>query len=207
MIHSAYTYLTAHNVKIADNWTDLTDGTLDNAISYDELGVGFAASTRVWTGMNADFTYTGSNCNNNGQAADWSIGTANSSTSYGLADSTTSSWQRSSTAFCSNTYRLYCFQQVPDSDPLFIKGRVFVLNEFGRPITHAKITVTADVLPSPLTYYTNRRGEYRTPALPSNGSYTITVSQRRYAFPGLGSSSSLSGVGPGEWTINFYASP
>lgn len=54
----------ASGVKVADNWTDLTDGTLDNAINEDQNPGQDTKRHFVWTGTNADGSSTFANCEN-----------------------------------------------------------------------------------------------------------------------------------------------
>lgn len=122
-------YQLLDGTQVADNWADLTDGTLDHAIDRTELNAVVSGEVRVWT-----------NTTNSGLASDngrtcaagpgtdgapgiitWSCGapveTAGNcqfqSGKYGLATSTTGSWTGTSSSndACSNLFRLYCFQQ------------------------------------------------------------------------------------------------
>jgi Tol biopolymer transport system component len=67
----------------------------------------------------------------------------------------------------------------PPPTTFTISGRVAAAT--GRPITKARIIVSGTNLPTPLNYYTNRRGNYITVPL-APGTYNVTVSQRRFTF-------------------------
>lgn len=90
-------------VKVADNWSDLTDGTIDNANRKQPNGSNWGAY--VWTSVNSDGTPRGSaHCDY------WD--TSNYSGSVGYASSQTATWtQTNTTTDCANDPRpLYCFQ-------------------------------------------------------------------------------------------------
>lgn len=55
-------YVRVDGAVVAENWTDLTDGTLYNPIYLDASGIPVRAT--AWTGTNIDGTPKGSNCNN-----------------------------------------------------------------------------------------------------------------------------------------------
>ena len=80
-----------------------------------------------------------------------------------------------------------------------ISGRV--LRPSGRGITHAKIVISGGTLTSPLTFFTDRRGNYTSSELTSGTAYTVTVSQRRFTFNP--SSAGVSVTGTGTSTQNF----
>jgi hypothetical protein len=101
-------YILTTGTKIADDWTDLTDGTLDAGINRNE-SAGLVMSD-AWTGIStAGVDNTGEDC------TDWTNGSAGAF--YGKIGSTTatdSTWTVPSTGFnaCSATRRIYCFQTV-----------------------------------------------------------------------------------------------
>jgi hypothetical protein len=90
--------------KIADNWSDLTDGTIDNVIDRNETGSSVAAPN-IWTGTGSD----GNMYNSIYTCTDWTSTSGHSYTgSYSYTDYR---WTRaSSVSSCANQYRLYCFQ-------------------------------------------------------------------------------------------------
>jgi hypothetical protein len=212
MIHSSYPYRAsaiglggAFGILIANNWSDLTDGTLANSLSSDESGIPLnSGNLSAWTAMNTDFTYFGSNCTVSGQTADWAGRVGNTRT--GAINATNSTWQSASSQFCSNISHLYCVQQLADTDPLYISGRARSDIGEGRGITHAKVTITGTGLSTPLVLYTDRDGSFITPALQPSGTYSINVSHRRYSFPGL--PQTISAYGPGTITnLNLFGHP
>jgi hypothetical protein len=105
---SAEPYRDLNSGKIADNWADLTDGTLDNTIQLDEQrNVQWG---EVWTGVetNGDatagaFPYCG----------DWGFAMSIPvNHGLGLAESTGSSWTKNSSGICDfTTAHVYCFEQ------------------------------------------------------------------------------------------------
>src|ERR1043165_2711354 len=90
MIHSSAPYqlpvLGAGGGEIvANNWADLTDGTIAFAITRTESGAAVAANF-AWTGSNANGSGTGFNCNNWTSIVDPLVGTV------GQTNLTNSSW-------------------------------------------------------------------------------------------------------------------
>jgi len=121
-------YELVSGTKVADDWADLTDGTLDHAIDLDENGSAVGNETRVWTNTRTD----GRAWDNSTQCAQgpnvdvsgiwtWSCGAPSwtagdcqfQSGKYGQANSTSSSWTgtSSSNINCGNQFHLYCFEQ------------------------------------------------------------------------------------------------
>ncbi len=97
---------------VADDWTDLTDGSLDHAIDHDEFGNSVTGS--VWT-----------NTETNGKAHDitrdcgpgsstsavWTSASGFESGRYGTSTASSSQWTMTTNTACSNSFRLYCFEQ------------------------------------------------------------------------------------------------
>jgi len=110
--------------KVADSWSDLTDGDIQNPINVDENGDTVPSETRVWTGTRSDVTVgQGNQCNN------WVAGGSNQYGSIGSTDSTDALWtyEGGTTARCNQEHRLYCFQQLDsDGDGLFDTDEVDV---------------------------------------------------------------------------------
>lgn len=101
-------YTLVDGTVIADNWSDLTSGTLKHAINMTQSGSNITTtSARVWTYTSTDGTTSAGHpewcCNS------WS-GTSGAGI-FGNASSTTSSWSNVIYQSCSETARLYCFQQ------------------------------------------------------------------------------------------------
>ena len=104
-------YVLKNGTLIANNYDDLTDGTLDFPIVLDETGTeqppaGLGISARmVWTATKADGTTKSSiNCN------EWNSGATVDGHSGSLID-VGSKWSDLFTNGCGNSHRLYCFQQ------------------------------------------------------------------------------------------------
>jgi hypothetical protein len=100
--HSSSPYYLPSGTKVADNWTDLTDGSLDSAISETETGS--PPGTAVWTAVGTNGTYAGSN-----SCTSW--GSTSGSGNKGSPSSATSTWTSNGTQSCSSSAALYCFKQ------------------------------------------------------------------------------------------------
>jgi hypothetical protein len=87
---------------VANNWADLTDGTLNVPISDDEKGL-FVGFVEVWTGTFADGTPSGRNCN------DWSTTAAVGE--YGTSTVTNSGWSFTGGTNCPDVKHIYCVEQ------------------------------------------------------------------------------------------------
>ncbi len=90
---------------VANNWADLTDGTLDSAINYNENGVS-ASGNNVWTntGTGGAYVTTTNDCTN------WTS-TSGTNGGGGTSSGTGSSWTNQTTYACTSSNRLYCFAQ------------------------------------------------------------------------------------------------
>lgn len=97
---------------IANNWDDLTDGSLENPIYYDENG-DYVSQAAVWTntsyldGARFYWNNTYYTCN------DWNEASSYKKASYGITAyySTGPIWTQAGTDTCSAQKRLYCFEQ------------------------------------------------------------------------------------------------
>ena len=103
-------FLRTDRVRIANDWADLTDGTLLVAIDRDEFGN--ERSNRAWT-----YTLASGNARVNpfADCFGWtSSGNGLLTSTYtGLVTATDNQWTESTgTSGCSSQQRLYCFQQV-----------------------------------------------------------------------------------------------
>lgn len=116
--HATVPYKTVNGTVIANNWVDLTDGTLQNTIGVSELGV--PAGGYVWTYSNPDGTSLSRensyNCHNwttAGNAFDNDLGIV------GNTGSTSNGWSKTTlNPPCTGNYQtnspsihLYCFEQ------------------------------------------------------------------------------------------------
>jgi len=98
-------YYTVNGIKVADNFNDLIDGSLDNPINVDEKGK--IVSYSVWTGTKTNGEKETSNlCN------DWMIDSPNYRGRTGDSSSYTDSWTYWNKPTCDNNVRLYCFQDI-----------------------------------------------------------------------------------------------
>jgi hypothetical protein len=107
---SSHPYVRPDGTKIAENYTDLTNGSILNTISIDATGQA-VGHQQFWTGTKADGTTT----KKNNTCAAWGVDppsyvfgmighTANKTTSW-------SSYRGYPCSRASSTYRLACFQQ------------------------------------------------------------------------------------------------
>lgn len=94
--------------RIANNLTDLLDGTIQQAINVTEFGVDVLNPKFAWTGSTTSGTAVpDSTCN------DWTTTKASKKATRGAADKTNYQWVNQVDASCNQQYRLYCFQIVP----------------------------------------------------------------------------------------------
>lgn len=104
---STVPYILPDGTKIADDWADLTDGTLDAGINKNEFGAD-ASGVYVWSGVVSAGTYSATY----GTCSSWMSTSGSGDT--GLSGQVNSNWSFYNSGFglaCTNTYRLYCFQQ------------------------------------------------------------------------------------------------
>jgi hypothetical protein len=95
---------------VADNWADLTDGTLDASISLTEFGTPITGFAYVWTNTKKDGSVesvsTIQNCNN------WTSASSGNQGLIGRATEATSYWTTGwGTSNCASTAHLYCIEQ------------------------------------------------------------------------------------------------
>jgi hypothetical protein len=100
--------------KIADNWDDLTDGDIDNAINWDETGApvstDFPAFPNAWTNT----SFQGAVDNPSAHCSNWSSdsGEHPDGGNSGNIDDTGPGWTTGAGNFgCNFELYLYCFQQ------------------------------------------------------------------------------------------------
>lgn len=116
--HANIPYKTLDGKTIANNWADLTDGSLQNLVTRTQKNTNYYSG--VWTGTNADGSVTAST----GQANHCSNWTSDSSTDYELFigaagnNQTSYYWTRVDINLfpvsffgCNNSNALYCFEQ------------------------------------------------------------------------------------------------
>ena len=92
---------------VADNWADLTDGTLDHAISMDEYGN--AVSGLAWTGTRTNGTASPDTCEG------WTVADSTQRGYQGDVPRANPAWTYLSSTGCHVTARLYCFEQTTPS--------------------------------------------------------------------------------------------
>lgn len=107
--HSTVPYVLPNGVTIANNWTDLTDGTIQSAINLNEFGLPYGAISGVASNTNTDGTVydSGNHCGNFNGGAPF----VNDSTMRGDPRRTDSGWTVFNSAVCSASSRGYCFEQ------------------------------------------------------------------------------------------------
>ena len=104
---SAHPYVLPDGTKIAEDFTDLTDGSILHPIKIDPTGKPLGLQ-EFWTGTNPDGTTTQLLVTCNGWTGDTSPG------SHGMAGSTiqkSTLWSAKYPGRCSSSYKLACFQQ------------------------------------------------------------------------------------------------
>jgi hypothetical protein len=110
---SSLPYKLVNGTTIANNWADLTDGSIQNPINRDEFGnTGVAPVIWTHTTVNGSTatTNTSQNCNN------WTQATGGNTLVHcaGSPNMTNGDWTAgySGCAYpCSSTWALYCFEQ------------------------------------------------------------------------------------------------
>lgn len=104
MVHGTRPYRRVDGTAIANDWNDLVNGTIAASLSIDETGTALSAGFKAWTGTNPDGTVLASAC------ADWT----NNIEGFGTQGSTVAldaNWTNSSAGPCTDTARIYCFEQ------------------------------------------------------------------------------------------------
>lgn len=103
-------YRLVNGTKVADDFADLTDGSLDNAINRDENGTSRTGTGNVWTGTAEDGTgVTG--IDNNTRCEQWQSSASNRSGRVGSSSASNGDWTNTGTNDgCDVANRLYCVQ-------------------------------------------------------------------------------------------------
>ena len=101
-------FVRTDGVRVANNWQDLTDGTLLEAITRDEFGNDRANSVWTNTGIGGDARGSDGDCYH------WSTASSTAFSRIGSVFETDSRWtvRDAINWSCDRQYRLYCFQQV-----------------------------------------------------------------------------------------------
>jgi hypothetical protein len=105
--HSTFPYGLVNGNKVADDWYDLTDGSLDHAIDRDQNGN--LVTGTVWTNTKTDGTVKYST--DTTTCSSWTVHASIYQGRYGLNSYTDTYWTDSAESYCNAYYRLYCFQQ------------------------------------------------------------------------------------------------
>ena len=95
-------YVRSDGTVIANDWADLTDGTLAAPIDRNEFGE--STSGAVWTSVDVNGVAEGAN-----HCSGWNSISGNGR--QGLTTATSGAWTQDSTGFCMGAARLYCFEQ------------------------------------------------------------------------------------------------
>ncbi len=100
-------FLLPGGVQVADDWTDLIDGTLDAPINHTASGE-TGVNSFVWTGTQSDGSAAATAAET---CSEWS--TTASTGSGGSASLDSNSWTENfvTSASCTAVFRLYCFEQ------------------------------------------------------------------------------------------------
>ena len=144
---------------IANNWSDLTDGSLDNAILKNENGV--EVIDYVWTGCYDDGTYVVAYC-----CDDWNSNDGLSSGPTGTSNVTTNGWTYAGTSRgCSGSRRLYCFEE-PTPPTLLYSSTTFTESLANDGTISNTLTITYSYPDT--DYFTGANGTF------DAGKYTAT---------------------------------
>ena len=103
-------YRLLNGTKLADNWSDLVDGSIDNPLNITEYGTTVAASSAAYTGTNTNGTSESPN-----NCANWNSGGTNVWVRGGNPTVTNGDWTFWVFAGCDGSWasgwKLYCFEQ------------------------------------------------------------------------------------------------
>jgi hypothetical protein len=112
LTHADVPYRRTDTIKIADDWDDLIDGSLDAPLNVDEHGNTVVSSLTAYTNTDSNGTMheIGRECGP-GAGPQWDSDSALESGGYGAVGSTGTAWSWTNNDACSNFRRLYCFEQ------------------------------------------------------------------------------------------------
>jgi hypothetical protein len=125
LIHSMLPYRLVDGTPIAQNWADLTNGSLAAPIIRTEFGSAITSSFSVRTSTLTNGVKAGGNYCNGWTTTDPSC--SYGAFGFGRADNAGSEWTHtpSGGCYCGNNQRLYCIQQEGEGN-LYVSGRVGV---------------------------------------------------------------------------------
>jgi hypothetical protein len=105
-VNSSIPWVRLDGVKVADDFADLTDTTIDAPIVVTELGANLGSGyLPVWTGTNSLGNQQGVNC------SAWTTSSAQFGGWYGNASVSSFEWTSMNYLNCGTPIRLYCFEQ------------------------------------------------------------------------------------------------
>ena len=111
--HSLHPYIRPDLKVVADDWGDLTDGSLENPINITENGVTvgngqdcFSSESLVWTNTNAHGEVQG-----NDHCQDWTTSNFGQDGRAGVLTSFNDGWTNKCDIECNKLARLYCIEQ------------------------------------------------------------------------------------------------
>ena len=105
--HTQLPFVMTSGVRVADHWSDLTDGTINNPIVVDEWGEQPGTVPIVWTGTTASGQPFGETLACDG----WADGSADAAGQVGEFDAIDHRWSASRSVGCDQLGRFYCFEQ------------------------------------------------------------------------------------------------
>jgi len=103
IVHGNDYYKLVNGTVIANNWNDLTDGSLLAPINVTESGVNL--DTTVWTNTLPDGYQEPFSC------GDWTSVSSGINGVIGKSSETSAYWSDFDRAYCSSSNSLYCFEQ------------------------------------------------------------------------------------------------
>lgn len=106
LVHSGGIYKKTNGTVIANNWSDLTDGSLGSPINFNENGLQKTDIVIAWTNTRTDGSLTSSNsCTN------WTNSDGAFSANIGGINRSDVFWTSGDPDYCDNSYVLYCVEQ------------------------------------------------------------------------------------------------
>jgi len=100
-------YVSTIGTVIADDWADLTDGTLDSAPNRDQLGDPVPSAYYVWTNVAA----IGGDTEGASDCTGWTSASPGDSGAYGVTGVTAATWTDSVVVACDQQNHVYCIEE------------------------------------------------------------------------------------------------
>lgn len=101
--HGTKPYVRPDGTTVANNWTELTSGTIKTNLGIDQFGAGATGS--IWTGSAANGSRNESNCVDFKSPAQIDIGAG------GTLSATDSAWSLSASFACDSPHRVLCIEK------------------------------------------------------------------------------------------------